>query len=81
VKEVSKLLVYFAPGLKSWRVSYPVTPEGLRAWYAQAQEVWYQMDTLAGLGPHLAPVPWQNEAMCERYGWIHRCGYYDTCWP
>jgi len=80
VKEISKLLVYFTPRLKSWRVSYPVTQEGLRAWYAQAQEVWYQMDTLAGLGPHLAPVPWQNEAMCERYGWQHRCSYYDTCW-
>lgn len=80
VSMVSKLLVYFAPVLKVWTVSYRVTQEQLTAWYAQAQEVWYQMDGMAGYGPHKPPQPWQNEGSCERYGWQWRCSYYDTCW-
>lgn len=79
VSTVGKLLVYLSPALKVWKVSYPVGD--LASWHAQAQEVWYQMDGLAGYGPHKPPVAWQHEESCERYGWVHRCSFYDDCWP
>lgn len=79
VTRVRKLLVYFTPVLRVWLVEYPVWD--LAPWHAQAQEVWYQMDCLAGYGPHKPPVAWQHEESCERYGWVHRCSFYDSCWP
>ena len=78
VTHVRKLLVAFAPALKVWLVSYAVTQQELSGWYSQARTVWEQMDRIEFYDD--GRKVWQNAGECERYGWMWRCPYYETCW-
>lgn len=86
VTHVRKLLVAFKPTLRVWLQTYPVTQQELSVWYAQAQDVWNLMDSMTGEwhdahGDDSGPLSvWQNADACERYGWQHRCDYYEHCW-
>lgn len=76
VTHVRKLLVAFKPTLRVWLVSYPVTQQELSMWYEQAAHVWHLMDEMTQSKIKV----WRNADACERYGWQHRCDFYEHCW-
>ena len=78
VTHVRKLLVAFAPALKVWLATYPITQHELSAWYTQAQRIWALMDEVEELDSY--DSAWQNDDSCERYTWQWRCAFYETCW-
>lgn len=80
VTHVRKLLVAFAPSLKVWLVSYPVTQQELSSWYTQAQLIWNIMDEMNEWTLDMIGIVWQNANSCERYGYQYRCTMYDVCW-
>jgi hypothetical protein len=79
VTKLRKLLVSLSQP-KVWLYTHDVLTGELEEWHLQAQEVWWQMDCMAGFSPNVEAHPWRHEDACERYGWAFRCGYYGICW-
>ena len=81
VTRIRKLLVAFAPVLKVWLATYPVTQASLRVWFDQALTIWENMDRVdRTIDSDYNLSPWQNPDACERYGWDWRCAFYEICW-
>jgi len=80
VTKIRKLLVRFAPTVKVWLHAVDLTQPMLDHWYADAREVWVQMDRMAGWSPKQAMRAWRNPSACERFGWEWRCSLFEHCW-